>query len=34
MNKAGISVIEIELDEFVKTYGAPHCATQVTCRAL
>ena len=33
MNKAGIKVIEIPFKEFVKTYGAPHCATQVPYRA-
>jgi len=32
MSKAGINVTEIPFDEFVKTYGAPHCATQVICR--
>jgi len=33
MEKAGINVTEIPFDEFVKTYGAPHCATQVIYRS-
>lgn len=28
----GITVIEIDFSTFVKTFGAPHCATQVICR--
>ena len=33
MRKSGIDVIPIPFNEFVKTYGAPHCATQVIYRS-
>jgi arginine deiminase len=33
MENAGIEVVKVDLSTFVKTYGAPHCATQVVYRS-